>query len=69
MSKELEKTYNPGAIEERLYDKWMEKKVFPCRSGPKQKTLYHCNAAAQYHRPASHGTCAGQYHAGYPDPL
>ena len=28
MSKELEKTYNPGAIEERLYDKWMEKKYF-----------------------------------------
>ena len=28
MSKELEKTYTPGAIEERLYDKWMEKKYF-----------------------------------------
>ena len=24
--KELEKTYNPAAIEDRLYEKWMEKK-------------------------------------------
>ncbi|MCD2492069.1 valine--tRNA ligase [Lacrimispora sp. NSJ-141] len=28
MSKELEKTYNPGSIEERLYEKWMDKKYF-----------------------------------------
>ena len=28
MKKELEKTYNPQAIEERLYDKWLEKKYF-----------------------------------------
>ncbi len=26
--KELEKTYNPTAIEDRLYEKWMEKKYF-----------------------------------------
>ena len=26
--KELEKTYNPAAIEDRLYQKWMEKKYF-----------------------------------------
>ena len=28
MAKELEKTYNPQDIEERLYNKWMEKKYF-----------------------------------------
>jgi valyl-tRNA synthetase len=28
MQKELEKTYNPQEIEERLYSKWMEKKYF-----------------------------------------
>ena len=28
MAKELEKTYNPNDIEERLYSKWMEKKYF-----------------------------------------
>ena len=26
--KELEKTYNPAAIEERLYQKWLDKKYF-----------------------------------------
>ena len=26
MKKELEKTYNPQDIEQRLYDKWQEKK-------------------------------------------
>ena len=26
--KELEKTYNPAAIEDRLYEKWLEKKYF-----------------------------------------
>ena len=28
MKKELEKTYDPGAIEERLYQKWLDKKYF-----------------------------------------
>lgn len=28
MSKELAKTYDPKSIEDRLYDKWMEKKYF-----------------------------------------
>ena len=28
MSKELEKNYNPGEIEDRLYEKWMNKKYF-----------------------------------------
>ena len=28
MSKELEKTYNPAEIEERLYEKWINKKYF-----------------------------------------
>ncbi|NLZ80733.1 MAG: class I tRNA ligase family protein, partial [Clostridiales bacterium] len=28
MSKELEKNYNPGEIEDRLYEKWMNKNYF-----------------------------------------
>ena len=28
MSKELEKNYNPSEIEERLYQKWLDKKYF-----------------------------------------
>lgn len=31
MSKELEKTYNPADIEDRLYKKWLDK-VFPRKS-------------------------------------
>ncbi len=33
--KELEKTYNPAEIEDRLYDKWLKGRIFPRRS--KQK--------------------------------
>ena len=55
--KELEKTYNPAAIEDRLYQKWLE------------EALYHRNASAQYHRPAPYGPRPGQHHAGHPDPL
>ena len=28
MSKELDKNYNPSEIEDRLYNKWLEKKYF-----------------------------------------
>ena len=28
MKKELEKTYNPSDIEDKLYKKWMDKKYF-----------------------------------------
>ena len=27
MKKELETTYDPGAIEERLYQKWLDKSI------------------------------------------
>ena len=27
--KELEKTYNPADIEDRLYEKWLKGEVFP----------------------------------------
>ena len=30
MSKELAKTYDPNGIEDRLYQKWLDKKVFSC---------------------------------------
>ena len=28
MAKELEKTYNPSDIEQRTYEKWLDKKYF-----------------------------------------
>ena len=67
--KELEKTYDPAAIEDRLYEKWLNGKYFHAEVKPQQKALYHCDAAAKYHRTASHGPCSGQYHAGYFNPL
>ena len=45
MSKELAKTYDPKAIEEKLSR----------GSGPQQKTVYNGDAASEYHRKASHG--------------
>ncbi len=40
MSQNLEKTYDPKAIESKLYDRWCEKKYFSRRSGSEQKTVY-----------------------------
>ena len=31
MAEELAKTYDPKGIEDRLYEKWMEKKTPKCR--------------------------------------
>ena len=57
MSKELAKTYDPKGLEERIYQKWLDNKY--CRSKQRQKTIYHCNAAAECNRTASYGTCTG----------
>ncbi len=67
--KELAKTYDPKGIEDRLYQKWLDNKYFHAEVRQKQETVYHCYAAAKYHRSAAYGTCPGQHHAGYPDPL
>ena len=37
MSKELAKTYDPKGIEDRLYDKWMEKKYFSAKVNKDKK--------------------------------
>lgn len=61
--KELEKTYNPADIEDRLYQKWLDSKYFHAdaergrRNG--KKPFHDCDAAAKYYRTASYGTCAG----------
>lgn len=38
MSKELEKTYDPKKIEDRLYQKWLEKKYFHAKVNPDKKS-------------------------------
>ncbi len=35
--KELEKTYNPSAIEDKLYQKWLDNKYFHAKSNPNKK--------------------------------
>ena len=69
MSKELAKTYDPKGIEDRLYQKWLDHKYFHAEVDQFQDTVYHCDPTSKYHRTAAYGTCAGQYDAGYFDPL
>ena len=69
MSKELAKTYDPSGIEDRLYQKWLDKKYFHAEVRSVQETFYNRYSPSKYHRTASHGACAGQYHAGYSDPF
>ena len=35
--KELEKTYNPSAIEDKLYQKWLDNKYFHAKPNPNKK--------------------------------
>ncbi len=37
MKQELEKTYHPKEIEERLYQKWLEKRYFHAEPDPDKK--------------------------------
>ena len=62
--KELAKTYDPKGIEERLYKKWEDERLLPCRSRPQQETIHDCDASTKHYRTASHGTRIRQYHAG-----
>ena len=59
MSKELAKTYDPKGMEDRIYQKWLDKKYFHAKVNPDKKTLYDCDAPAQRDGTAAHGTCPG----------
>lgn len=37
MAKELEKTYNPSDIEQRTYEKWLDKKYFHAKINKDKK--------------------------------
>ena len=39
MKKELEKTYDPKDIEERLYEKWVSKNYFHASVNPDRKPI------------------------------
>ena len=68
MSKELAKTYDPNGIEDRLYQKWLDKKYFHAEVDH-SKTPFTIVIPPPNITGQLHGTCIGQHHAGYPDPL
>lgn len=57
MSKELNKTYDPKDIEDRLYKKWEDNGYFHAVGRPQQKTIHNRDATTKHHRTAAHGTC------------
>ena len=69
MSKELAKTYDPHGIEDRLYQKWLDKKYFHAEVDESKKPFTIVIPPPEYHRTAAYGARAGQYHAGYSDPF
>ena len=55
--KELEKTYNPADIEDRLYQKWLDNKYSTLtrrEEDARAKSRYDRNAAAEYYRHRLH---------------
>ena len=58
MSKELAKTYDPKAIEEKLYDKWCENKYFHAEVDRSRKPFTTVMPSSEYYRKASYGACA-----------
>ena len=57
MKKELETTYDPGAIEERLYQKWLDNKYFHAEVDETKQPYTIVIPPPKYHRKASYGTC------------
>ena len=65
--KELAKTYDPKGIEDRLYQKWEDNKYFHAEVDRSKKPFTIVMPPPNI--TGAHGTCSGQHHAGYPDPL
>ena len=67
MKKELAKTYDPKGLEDRLYQKWLDKGYFHAEVNPDKKpftiVMPPPNVTGQLHMGP------GQYHAGYSDPF
>ncbi len=76
MRKELPKVYDPQAVENSIYQMWMDGNCFKADADRSKKPftivmppLYDCNAATECNRSAAYGTCLGLHTAGYPDSL
>lgn len=57
MSKELNKTYDPKDIEDRLYKKWEDNGYFHAEVDRSKKPIHNRDATTKHHRTAAHGTC------------
>ena len=58
MSKELAKTYDPHGLEDRIYEKWLEKKYFHAEVDRSKKPFTIVIPAPKHHGTASYGACA-----------
>ena len=56
MSKELNKTYDPKDIEDRLYEKWENNGYFHAEVDREEEAIHHRDAATKHHRTVAHGT-------------
>ena len=69
MNHELAKAYEPREVEDRIVCILALRRIFSRKTRSGEKTIHHCNSAAQYYRTAAHGTRHGRNAAGHPDPL
>ena len=65
--RELAKTYDPKEVENRTYQFWLDGHYFHAKVNPEKKP--YTIVMPEHYGAASHGTCAGQYTAGYSDPV
>ena len=67
----IDKTYEPGAVEARIYEAWLEANAFAAGAGakPGRRALLDRHPAAQRHRLAPHRPRPQQHAPGHPHPL
>ena len=66
MSKELAKTYDPKGLEDRLYQKWLDKGYFHATVNPNKKPFTIMMPPPNV---TGQGPRTRQYHAGYSLPF
>ena len=66
---DMPKAYEPGKVEDKWYQFWMEKGYFKPKIDPAKETLHHHHAAAQRHRRAARRPRPDRHAGRYHDPL
>ena len=65
---EMPKAYEPGKVEAKWYQFWLEKGYFTPKIDPKEAVCHH-HATAQCYRGASYRACLNRHYGGHYDPL